>query len=394
MRVLYDGVIYRIQRYGGVVRYFNGLIHHLPNSVHPILLAPNRPAVAPRHPNLETYIETCETILWPIKPLRKKIIARRSFNRVVAEKPDVIHPTYYYSSLRHLNQRIDIPTVLTVYDLIHERFPELMDPYGKQTRLKKHALDRADAVICISESTKEDLQEFYKLPDDRIRVIYPGCEFTPLNQLDDDHPALNQPRPDRPYLLFVGERGSYKNFDRMLMAFGKAAKRHPELQLRCIGGKPFSRKEKQLLSELGVSKQVTQARFLNDHDMQVLYSKALALIYPSLYEGFGIPILESMACGTAVLTSNRASMPEVAGDAAILFDPYSIDEMAEAILCVLEDESQRSDMVTKGLNRASHFSLDKSAKDTLEVYQSVARTPVTSDNQNISKRKRDSEVAA
>lgn len=169
MRVLYDGVIYRIQKYGGVVRYFNGLIHNLPERLHPILLAPNRPAVSPSHPNLSTHIETCGPLLWPIKPLRKKIIAQRTFQRMKTENPDVLHPTYYYSSLRHLSGEIQIPTVLTVYDLIHERFPAKMDPYGKQVRLKKSALSRADAVICISESTRRDLQKYYDVPTNALR---------------------------------------------------------------------------------------------------------------------------------------------------------------------------------------------------------------------------------
>ena len=392
MRVLYDGVIYRIQRYGGVVRYFNGLIHHLPSSIHPILLAPNKPAVAPQHPNLSIFIETCEAILWPIKPLRKSIIAHRSFKRVVAEKPDVIHPTYYYSSLRHLNQQVHTPTVLTVYDLIHEKFPDEMDPHGKQRRLKQMAVERADAIICISKSTKSDLQKYYRLPDERIRVIYPGSEFVAdANQSSsfqngpqnlETLPRATEPsfanvesnaNGDDPYLLYVGERNFYKNFDRMLEAFARVTSTHKNIRLLCVGGKPFSRSEKKLIGELGIAGNVSRQAFLSDHEMQSVYANALAVIYPSLYEGFGIPILEGMACGTAVLTSDRASMPEVAGDAAIFFDPYSVDQIADAMMEVHEDRSKRAELIAQGLKRAQQFSFSRCAADTADIYRSVAK---------------------
>ncbi|MEC9093035.1 MAG: glycosyltransferase family 1 protein [Planctomycetota bacterium] len=365
MRVLYDGVIYRIQKYGGVVRYFNSLIHNLSDTVHPILLAPNRPTVSPSHPNLSTFIETCESILWPIKPLRKRIIAQRSYNRIVAEAPDVIHPTYYYSSLRGLANKIDVPTVLTVYDLIHERFSAEMDPHGKQTRLKKSALDRADAVICISHSTKYDLQKYYNIPEERIRVIHLGCEFDPL-------PGPPQEHSGKPYFLYVGERNFYKNFERMIRAFAPVAEKNKDLQLRCVGGQPFTHEEQTLIADLNLQNLVSREGYLPDHQMKNVYSQAIAVVYPSLYEGFGFPILEGMTCGTAVLTSNRSSMPEVAGDAAILFDPYSIEEISAAMLTVVNSSSIRTQMIEKGLDQARQFSRQKMARETLEVYQSVA----------------------
>lgn len=371
MRVLYDGVIYRIQKHGGVVRYFNGLIHNLPASITPILLAPNQPAVAPRHPNLSLFIESCQTLFWPIKPLRKSIIARRFYNRVASESPDVIHPTYYYSSLRHLNQKVTVPTVLTVYDMIHERFPEEMDPNGKQIRLKKQAVDRADAIICISESTKLDLQHFYSIPDERIRVIYPGREFESGKRSNVDEAAKDV--SEKPYLLYVGERNFYKNFERSLEAFAKVASVHSEIDFLCVGGRPFSRSENQLMAELRVADKVQRKESLSDLEMQAVYKGATALVYPSLYEGFGIPIVEAMASGTVVLTSNCASMPEVAGDAAILFDPYSVDEIADSMLSAVEETEKRNGLIEQGRKRAQQFSFSHSATETVEVYQSVAR---------------------
>ncbi len=364
MRILYDGVIYRIQRYGGVVRYFNGLIRNLPVHVHPTLISPNHPAHPPAHPNLSTHIETCGRLLWPIKPLRKQIIATRTFNRIKLEKPDVVHPTYYYNSTRNLAKNIKTPVVLTVYDLIHERFPAQMDPYGKQVKLKQSALNRADAIICISESTKNDLLRYYQIPEDRISIIYPGCDFKVQNSLQEID-SLS------PYILFVGERGSYKNFDRFAEAFSTIHLKNPDLRVRCVGGAGFTRAETKKLSSLGVADKFTWEGYLPDEEMQAVYSKAVATIYPSLYEGFGIPILEAMSCGTAVLTSDRASMPEVARDAALYFDPYSIDSIAESIEKVLDSEL-RTSMVRRGFARASKFSWKQSAFQTVEIYASVS----------------------
>ncbi len=366
MRILYDGVIYRIQRYGGVVRYFNGLIRNLPVHVHPTLISPNQPAYPPAHPNLSTYIETCGPLLWPIKPLRKQIIATRTFNRIKFAKPDVIHPTYYYNSTRNLAKNLKTPVVLTVYDLIHERFPAQMDPYGKQVKLKQSALNRADAIICISESTKNDLLRYYQIAEDRISIVYPGCDFKVQNspqEIDSTHP----------YILFVGERRSYKNFDRFVEAFSTLHLKHPDLRVRCVGGAPFSHAEIKKLSKLGVVDKVTREKHLPDEEMQTVYSQAVATIYPSLYEGFGIPILEAMSCGTAVLTSDRASMPEVARNAAIYFDPYSIDAIAESIEQVLDSE-RRTSMIRRGFAQAKKFSWNQSAFRTAEIYAAVSGT--------------------
>lgn len=364
MRILYDGVIYRIQRYGGVVRYFNGLIRNLPIHTHPTLISPNQPAHPPEHPNLSRYIETCGRLLWPIKPLRKHIIATRTFNRIKSEKPDVIHPTYYYDSTRSLAEKIKAPVVLTVYDLIHERFPAQMDRHGKQVKLKQAALKRADAIICISESTKNDLLRYYSIPDERISVIYPGCDF----KVRTDPPKINSARP---FILFVGERGSYKNFDRFAQAFSTIHLRNPDLSVRCIGGADFTTAEQKMLASFGVEKKFTWEGYLPDEEMQSVYSQAVATIYPSLYEGFGIPILEAMSCGTAVLTSDRASMPEVAHDAAIYFDPYSIESIAESLESILNSDL-RDRMVRRGLARAKDFSWKQSAIQTAAIYASVS----------------------
>lgn len=365
MHVLYDGVIYRIQQYGGVVRYFNSLISHLPSSVHPTLLASNRPDLLPQHPNLAVHIETGPQAWWAIKPLQKRAIAKRFYDLISGETPDLIHPTYYYSSLRNFQRRLAVPTVLTVYDLIHERFPEQMDPAGKQRKLKRESLERADAIICISEATRNDLREIYGIPDERTKVIHLSCQF-------ESEPQSVQSDPEQRYFLYVGQRLFYKNFRRTLEAFAELAKTDPQVELRCVGGPEFSDPEQRMLRELGIHTRVSHLGILADGQLKQMYARAIALVYPSLYEGFGIPILEAMACGTAVLTSNRASMPEVAGDAGLLFDPYSVDDMAECMRRVAEDSGLREQLIARGKKRSVEFSAERVAQQTHQVYQSVS----------------------
>ena len=363
MRVLFDGVIYRIQKYGGIIRYFNSLIRHLSESIHPTVLAPTLPSNPPFHSNLSTYVETCGPLLWPFKVVRKEIIARRTYYRTCAVNPDIFHPTYYYSSMRRFLSRIQTPMVVTVYDLIHEKFPEEMDPKGRQRRLKKAALDRADAIICISESTRHDLIEHYDIPQDRIRVIYLGCDFS-------QSPTPLELTGERPYFVYVGGRDFYKNFPRLIQAFSIFHSRHPEYQLRCVGGPAFSRKEKELVRSLKLEKEVIAGGYLNDRQMQQAYRQSAGLVYPSLYEGFGMPLLEAMACETPVLTSNCSSLPEVSGNAALLFDPYAPESISNAMELAI-DSGQRQALIDAGRKRSGEFSWRRMANETAEVYRSL-----------------------
>ena len=261
--------------------------------------------------------------------------------------------------------------VLTVHDLIYLKFPTYfadskLNERGYKRELPS-ALKRADAVIAISEKTREDLIELMKFPEERVRVIHLGVDqrfFTPIERT-----TLTAIRKEHgladPYLIFlVGTPEPRKNLRHTVEAVRRAA---PELDLGLIGPeKP--------IRELLMGEENRNLKFLGfvpeDH-LPALLSGATISLYPSLYEGFGLPVLESMASGAPVITSNRGSLPEITGGAAILVDPENVDAMAEAIFGLLEDESLRNHLKVMGRTRASEFTWQRTASETLSLYREL-----------------------
>jgi glycosyltransferase involved in cell wall biosynthesis len=359
VRILYDGAIYGMQSAGGINRYFANLIGRLPADNAPTLTTyRDRQLHVPIHPNLRVLR------FRRFRPGRISRKVEQQWLRWLTRRTpfDVAHPTHYYSHLftRALERR-RIPTVLTVWDMTHEVLPAQMPNSARTSLQKREAVLRADAVICISENTRNDLLERYQLPKDRVTVTYLASEI-------DIGQAFGSERvPEQPYLLYVGHRYPYKNFRRLLEAFARVAPLRPDLRL-CVVGHPFGATERQEIEELRVARHVENVGQVTDPHLAKLYRCSLALVYPSLYEGFGIPPLEAMSCGTAVIASRAASIPEVVGDAGVLFDPFSTEELAEAILRVVDSPQAREAMIRRGRERVRLFSWDKMVADTCEVY--------------------------
>ncbi|MEO2049953.1 MAG: glycosyltransferase family 1 protein [Pirellulales bacterium] len=365
MRILYDGMIYACQKAGGINRYFSQLIDRLPNDTTPVLTATQyNTDQFPSHPNLEVYQWNYKK--WP-RPIRwlPRALKGVYFQSLTERKNyDIQHPTYYESLLGKRGHRKHAPLVLTVHDMIHERFSEMVDPARKHAAIKRRAILQADAIICVSEKTKSDLLEYYDLPDTPISVVYHGCEL----QVPQDSQA--SPPVDRPYYLYVGARHGYKNFDRLLQAMSVVCQNGSPIDLH-ITGAPLSNMEIRKVNQLGLTEHIIPRGYLDDKALADEYRFSLAVVYPSLYEGFGIPPLEAMCCGTAVIAANTSSIPEVVGDAGILFDPYSVGELSEILLEFPKNESQRSKLIELGYQRQQQFSWDKMAKETIQVYQQV-----------------------
>ncbi len=363
MHVLYDGQIYAVQAAGGINRYFANLIGRLPEDFIPTLTTcTSRSVNYPAHPNLKTFFYK----RLGFRPGRVSYWLEKHYFRGVARfnSFDIIHPTYYSLLTRQDVNQSRYPVVLTVYDMIHELFAEQMDANGEQAEVKRKAILSADAIICISENTKKDLLERYTLPEERVTVTYLATE------IDASLAHGTDPVPSRPYYLYVGSRSSYKNFDRLLKAFAKAVSVQSEMAL-CVVGSPFDETEEKLIAELKLSDRIEHYRYANDAHLAKLYRCSVAFVYPSLYEGFGIPPLEAMSCGTAVVASNCSSIPEVVGDAGILFDPQSTGDLADILLSLLDNPTERDRLISKGYQRAQAFSWDKTVAQTLEVYRSV-----------------------
>ncbi|MCL2024296.1 MAG: glycosyltransferase family 4 protein [Coriobacteriia bacterium] len=269
----------------------------------------------------------------------------------------VYHPTYYDPYLLpHLNQT---PFVITVHDMIHELFPdEVADPWVALH--KAVMIEQADHIIAVSESTKRDLLQFYPESAGKVTVIHHGASF--MRRENNIEPLVSGP-----YLLFVGSRGAYKNFKMTVEAYVQLGGEHPDLSLVCAGGGIFTQDEQYMLDARGISSRVYQIS-ATDTQLESLYAHAAAFVFPSHYEGFGLPILEAMACGAPCALSNTSSLPEVGGDAACYFDPCDADAQARILADILSDNTLASDMRHAGFKRAASFTWEKSARQHEEVY--------------------------
>lgn len=362
MRILYDGAIYQWQSAGGINRYFTNLINRLPADFSPVLTTFRKRGIDfPSHPRLK--ILGFERF----RPQRLSLKLEKLYlSRVAAEgKFDLVHPTYYsLLSQAHL-VRGSAPLVVTFWDMIHDLFPEL-DPSGRVISMKRAAAAAADAIICISENTRNDLVERYSVSESKVIVTHLAASID-IGQSHGD-----QQVPSRPFFLYVGSREGYKNFDTLLAAFSKVAAADRDAGI-CLVGPAFTADEKKQIAELGLANRIENYGAVDDEHLAKLYRHSLAFVYPSLYEGFGLPPLEAMACGTVVIASNRASLPEVVGEAGLLFDPDSDDKLAEIMNYILENPAARESFVAKGLARSRTFSWEKTTNQTVELYRSLGR---------------------
>jgi len=263
------------------------------------------------------------------------------------------------------------PFIVTVHDLIRSCFSFGSETLSERILLKLDIryIKRASHIIAVSQNTKHDLMQYLKIPENRISVIYDGV----------DH-SIFKPYEvkifDKPYILYAGSERPRKNLSRLFEAFAKLKGEFPELKLVKVGvpgrSEEYRRNVMRKLDSLGITQDVIFVDLASELDLAHYYSSASLLAYPSLYEGFGLPPLEAMACGCPVVTSNTSSLPEVVGKAGIMVDPYNTDALAQAMRQVLTDAKLRDDMVSKGLEQAKRFSWKETARKTQEVYNKVA----------------------
>jgi glycosyltransferase involved in cell wall biosynthesis len=253
-------------------------------------------------------------------------------------------------------------SVVTVHDLIPLRFPRFSSALTHYFRwLVPVILNQAEQVLCDSQATASDLVQFYGLSAAKITSIplaFDASMFRPLNL------------PPQPYFVYVGRQNPYKNLTALIQAFALLPK-SLDVEL-WLAGPPDPRylpTLKQLATELGLGSRVKFLGYVPYDQLPILLNQAIALVFPSLWEGFGLPILEAMACGTPVISSNRASLPEVAGEAALLIDPENISALSTAMQAVVTDPQLRSQLTQAGLTQVQHFSWEKTARQTLEVIQ-------------------------
>jgi glycosyltransferase involved in cell wall biosynthesis len=269
----------------------------------------------------------------------------------------ILYLSYYYT---RRNFKKGAKMVVTVYDMIHELFPL----WDRTTHLKRFCCERADRIIAVSHCTKKDLVNLLGIDEKKVTVIYLGNFFD--NTMPEDCGKI----VDRPYLFYVGERGGYKNFNHVIKAFSHSPLLRDDFTLVCFGGGNFSPHERRRLASLGIDHLVHYVSG-SDSLLAGYYKKARALVFPSLYEGFGLPPLEAMGLGCPVICSDRNPITEIVGEAGIYFDPEDVNNMQYILEKALYDDTLLEEMVKRGYQRSSTFSWDLTARQTLALYRSL-----------------------
>lgn len=311
----------------------------------------------------------CNVIDYPPRTARLFVNASQLLARHMISKwcPDIIHHTYYdsaYLTTPHSRR------VITVYDMIHEKFRPSKGKNLIQSEQKRRAVLAADHVIAISHSTSIDLQEMWGVPSDKITVIHLAAQ--PFRG-DIGEPGKTSAAKStrRPFLLYVGLREGYKNFDSLLQAIASSPQLRKDFDLIAFGGRPFSRTQYDAIIHYGLDPSKVIHRSGDDQVLASHYRSAATLVYPSLYEGFGLPPLEAMKSGLPVCVSNTSSLPEVVGDAGEYFDPTDPESIASAVERVVYNPDLASELSKKGRIRATEFTWNKCADATTTVYRKL-----------------------
>ena len=365
MKILFDHQIFTQQSYGGISRYFVRLAQGL------LSLGNQIDVVAPFHCNRylkdlpKTHVHGIELDRFPPKTGHLSMMANHHLSKFLlrSSSSEILHETYYSAKPVFPSAK---GCVLTVYDMMHEKYAANFSPKDAGIKYKRLAVERADHVICISNSTKRDLCELFDIPDLKVSVVHLAYEKFEAQPVD-----AARPNEVRPFLLFVGTRWGYKNFERFLRAVALSPALQMEFDVVAFGGGPFTPTEQALIEELSFGPNAVRQVGGNDAVLGRLYAQARAFVYPSVYEGFGLPPLEAMAQDCPVISSNSSSMPEVVGDAGAYFDPLDMEAQAQAISGVVFDDQRRNALIAAGRKRLSLFSWERCALETQAVYQKV-----------------------
>ena len=395
MRIAFDHQAFCLQKTGGISRYFCRLAEQLKQTAQ----ADDVGIFAPLYRN--QYLRELPNNLvhgysvkdYPAKTagLLVKANGWLATLQITGWKPDLVHETYFS---QNSSAPKGCPVVLTVFDMIPEleviaslaKPRTITDQTAEFASAKRVAVQRADHIICISEHTRGDLLKLYEVPEKKVSVVYLGCEAaneqsaanstgrdTSTNIRTDtsanaDARAANQIRP---FLLYVGLREGYKNFEQLLRAIAQAPQLLAEFDVLAFGGGPFTAAEQNLILRLGFKPNQVSQQAGDDTALNEAYQNAVAFVYPSAYEGFGLPPLEAMAKNCPVISSNTSSMPEVIGTAGQYFDPESLESISAAIEAVVFSEDRTQELIKLGRERVKRFTWQSCAQETRAIYQSV-----------------------
>jgi glycosyltransferase involved in cell wall biosynthesis len=379
MKILYDHQAFALQKRGGVSRYFFALVKNFKKykkvDIKLALTYSDNQYLKEAEKGVDNKIKDAKTVDgWQrnIRNILKNnklllslyIYFKDEANKINSLKElkkndfDIFHPTYYDPYfLKDLGNK---PFVLTVHDMIHEIFPEYFKKDDLTGLRKKILIQKAEKVIAVSENTKKDILKFINVPPEKIHVIHHANYMDNKNLKELDLPAL--------YILFVGGRRRYKNFNYFIESLSKMLEENRNLYVVCFGGGNFSSEETLLFKSLNISNNLIYIEG-DDESLAYTYKHAICLALPSLYEGFGIPILEAFSWGCPVALSEASCFPEIAQDGGAYFDPQDRISIKNTIDELINNKDFREELIKKGFERLKDFSEEKMISDTYEVYK-------------------------
>lgn len=368
MKLLLDPYIFNVQKFGGISRLYSEMLRIIKNREEvsikcPLYYSDNYHLL---HYKLSRnrYLNFFQN-KWSLR-LKQSFLSKNLssiINTLSKKNTDVFIPTYYDTYfLTHIG---NTPFVLTVYDMIHELLPQYFQSESELIAKKRILIDRSKKIIAISQNTKDDILKIYPhIPEEKIEIVYLSHSID-INNVT----VLPSYLSGEKYLLFVGNRSFYKNFTLFIQITGDWLLRN-NVKLVCLGGNTFSEDESQLIDQLGIKKLVYQYSF-QDNELASFYINALAFVFPSEYEGFGIPILEAMACSCPVILPKISSFPEVAGEAGIYFNLKDPDSLLKVLGLIIYDEDFRTNKIHMGLQQVKKFSWEKTVSEFLKIYSCV-----------------------
>lgn len=363
MRILYDDQIFSFMEFGGISKYFCELMDYYHSNNIPFDLGLKYSNN--QHLKSLTFIKQkalCKNIKFPRKGLMIHFLNHPTMiKKLLKNEYDIFHPTYFNPYFLKYNGKK--PFVLTVYDMIPEIFGDESYLGKLLIKNKKTLIYEADKVIAISENTKKDILKFHSLDEDKIEVIHIGIKKREVPISID----INIPEK---FLLFIGNREGYKNFPFLIHSIAPILKERAGLFLVCAGSSHFSEAEIELFSRLKISDKILHYP-ADSAILPIFYKKALCFIFPSKYEGFGIPIIEAFSEGCPVILSNTSSFPEIAGSAGLYFNPDDQTSLKECVCGVLDDDKLSIKLKLDGLQKAKEFTSEIMAKKTLNIYYSI-----------------------
>lgn len=367
MKFFFDDQAFTMQNFGGISRYYTEIIYYLKKNNYAEIILPllythnihlNEKKILDE--NLNLLEKFCINNNFFKRKIIRRLVKKSNTikNKYNYNSVDLFIPTYYYPTQHELID--NLPFVLTVYDMIHELFPNCFPSEDHTSKHKKELIYKATKIIAVSNNTKNDILRFY--PDinpNKIHVIYHGYS---------ENLGVKIPKniPNN-YILFVGNRKEYKNFTFFINSINDYII-DKNINVLCAGGLDFDESEKEMLKRLNIHDKVFHYKF-SDAELPFIYKNALCFVFPSQYEGFGIPVLESMANSCPIVLSNHSSFPEVAGAAGIYFELGNSVDLVDKIDKACFNKKFRTEMINKGLENIKRFSWDNAASECFNVYK-------------------------